>query len=821
MNFQVDVSYAYKVQGVDYVEKPSASLNDDSYMDTFQVYGNAQDNQVFISSLPSLDGSETQKVKVDATSGNFTLSYTSGGNVYTTGNIAYNATAAQIEAALANAKFGGSVSGETFSVERVNAGEYKVSFDTDGARGLMTFSDVDLAGGADTVTVSRVTPGSIIPVDYNPRVVTASLTGPGTSLNLTFNNVYRDPNDPSLAGVFTADNLQFYGEGGNDRLNATGMLSDFAALKLAGGDGSDILVGSAYRDYLDGGTGSDQYTGGEGVDVFADAGGAGDTLLERFDLDMTLFDNYFIYGVMMGDDGAAFDYADTTKERDVPVDPAYPIPTVFGLEETGDNYATADVEYIDGIFEFARLTGGTSANVMVMGDADGIINIAGQAAPAEALRNFEGTVWLDNVSNYDNGSLSEYYIVVLDGDSSARINIVDSGGIVGVDELVVFGTEGDDRFSLLAAPPGLGITAGVIVGGELYDTGVPYTIDAIGEQISIFRKVGETDATAPLNAVLTGTGAVTVEGTGSGQHNLVRLDVSGKSWSYQINDASLGLNKTYAYTAIAADTLDDVAAKLAAVAQADLATRETLKFTGAVAGTTAGNFVLAIDGKTTASIAWSDTDATLASSIQTALNTALGNGRVTVSATATNDEFLLVFSDTRERPNTVANLAGITAGAPTFDSITYDAYANRNDVVITASGSTETQTLSFANAATAGTTGTFTLSATLPSFLATTTAQGSLSAAEDQRIVLPETLANAGSASFTLTINGNTTAPITWVASEASLATAIQGALNAVGVLGAGAVTVTSTYDNGFEVSFNSNGDRAPIQVNATVTTAP
>ncbi|MDO9174007.1 MAG: hypothetical protein Q7V62_04320, partial [Actinomycetota bacterium] len=116
-------------------------------------------------------------------------------------------------------------------------------------------------------------------------------------------------------------------------------------------------------------------------------------------------------------------------------------------------------------------------------------------------------------------------------------------------------------------------------------------------------------------------------------------------------------------------------------------------------------------------------------------------------------------------------------------------------------------------AITGATGGTFTLSGKLqPAATVTETTAGSATVKEVQRLVL----ADVGSGDFTLTINGTTTAAITWSATEATLASSIQAALNAAGVLGTGAVTVTSSADNTFNIAFNAFGSKNSIAVTTT-----
>lgn len=81
--------------------------------------------------------------------------------------------------------------------------------------------------------------------------------------------------------------------------------TDQIALTLIGGSGDDRLIGTPFEDVLDSGTGSDTVTGGESRDIFLDASlpGSGDvdTLVERFDADITLTDSTLITGEILGD----------------------------------------------------------------------------------------------------------------------------------------------------------------------------------------------------------------------------------------------------------------------------------------------------------------------------------------------------------------------------------------------------------------------------------------------------------------------------------------------------------------------------------------
>ncbi|MES2919061.1 MAG: DUF4347 domain-containing protein, partial [Pseudomonadota bacterium] len=84
-----------------------------------------------------------------------------------------------------------------------------------------------------------------------------------------------------------------------------------------------------------------------------------------------------------------------------------------------------------------------------------------------------------------------------------------------------------------------------------------------------------------------------------------------------------------------------------------------------------GSFTLTLGDKTTAAISWDGTDATLASSIQTALNDVLGASTVTVAAAGT-DTFDVTFTANGVKPAftyDLANLEGVTTGSRGSSSV--------------------------------------------------------------------------------------------------------------------------------------------------------
>lgn len=276
------------------------------------------------------------------------------------------------------------------------------------------------------------------------------------------------------------DIVKFLGGDGNDSIYASGVVSDLAELELYGDELHDILVGSPFSDRIDGGSGNDQLTGGAGVDTFVDSGGF-DTLVEIRDADQSLFDNYFVVGHILGDDGTAFTRFAVTDEQGLPpIDPEFPAPVTLPINDAGDVYAGgAEVEsLLDGssnpIFERAILTGGSSNNIMVVGDRDGVLHVGVQNI---AVDNFSGEVTLDNLVNLDPvqalADANEYYIVNVDGNSGSQISILDSGLTAGNDELFVFGTNQSDRFYL---------TAGSALGAGILEAGTGANLDLITHQ---------------------------------------------------------------------------------------------------------------------------------------------------------------------------------------------------------------------------------------------------------------------------------------------------------------------------------------------------
>jgi Ca2+-binding RTX toxin-like protein len=82
----------------------------------------------------------------------------------------------------------------------------------------------------------------------------------------------------ALTNVESIDALTVSGHGGNDTIDASGLLADTVHLTLDGGDGNDTIVGSHGADVLVGGAGDDVVFGGQGNDV-AQLGDGNDTFV--------------------------------------------------------------------------------------------------------------------------------------------------------------------------------------------------------------------------------------------------------------------------------------------------------------------------------------------------------------------------------------------------------------------------------------------------------------------------------------------------------------------------------------------------------------
>ncbi|HTO04708.1 MAG TPA: calcium-binding protein, partial [Opitutus sp.] len=222
-------------------------------------------------------------------------------------------------------------------------------------------------------------------------------------------------------GTANDDILELKGAGANDKLDAQGLTANLIHVKLFGEAGNDRLIGTPFVDDLQGGAGDDTYTSGAGVDLFTDTD-AGNTLIEVFDRDMSLFNNLFVSGTLSG-----FTRTGITDASGNPVDLNRPTGPNTLLSSYSDAFAAgAEVENLapagTPIFSHAILVGGAGNNVITVGTSTGTLMVG---STAHTVTPWTGEATLDNRSNGGSGA-DGYYIVHLSGAEGATINIADS-----------------------------------------------------------------------------------------------------------------------------------------------------------------------------------------------------------------------------------------------------------------------------------------------------------------------------------------------------------------------------------------------------------
>ncbi|MHC4561200.1 MAG: hypothetical protein ACYS8X_00330 [Planctomycetota bacterium] len=346
---------------------------------------------------------------------------------------------------------------------------------------------VDAAQGADDITVRDLSGVGLTSVmidlgDSSPHDGSADhvvLEGDSGADVFTV-STSSDEVDVTHTGVTTftiqhanrasGDHLTIDAKGGADSLNAAAVTQDLLLLELMGDAAGDMLIGSQFNDIVNSGLGDDTVTGGVGVDTFVDAGGS-DTLVETRNLDMTLTDDTFIVGTIQSNAGGTFGAAAI---------PGGPDPVTTPLLDRGDRYAAgAEVEDLGGLFETATLTGGSSNNIIVLGDRDGSITVGG--APVATATAWTGAATLDNAGSSD--GFVEYYLLNLTGTGGSAVTIDDSSS-GDYDDLVIVGTAAAETYRVTDTPsdgevvvgtPGLS-TADVVD----HDDVSQVTIDSLG-----------------------------------------------------------------------------------------------------------------------------------------------------------------------------------------------------------------------------------------------------------------------------------------------------------------------------------------------------
>ena len=180
-----------------------------------------------------------------------------------------------------------------------------------------------------------------------------------------------------------------------------------------------------------------------------------DTLVETQNFDLGLFGNTFVAGTAYdntGTVGYAASAGALESESDLATamgaveDPSFP-PPGYG-EQWG---ASSVVENTKGMFSTAILTGGNGNNTMVVNDIDSTIYVGGVA---RSVSTWSGHAILDDGANTSN-TLPEYYVITLKpGTTLTQVDINDSGGASGTNDVVVFGSNQADTIELNSAGSG-------------------------------------------------------------------------------------------------------------------------------------------------------------------------------------------------------------------------------------------------------------------------------------------------------------------------------------------------------------------------------
>src|SRR5829696_6872633 len=154
--------------------------------------------------------------------------------------------------------------------------------------------DFNALGGSDLVTVNDLSQTDVNLVNID-LAATGGTAGDGAADTVTVNGTSGDDVitlaiDANGALVVTGlaatvvvehfdlnDTIHIAGLGGDDVIDAFGLGTNALHLTLDGGDGADVLLGSAGNDTLLGGNGDDILIGGGGLDILD--GGPGDNIL--------------------------------------------------------------------------------------------------------------------------------------------------------------------------------------------------------------------------------------------------------------------------------------------------------------------------------------------------------------------------------------------------------------------------------------------------------------------------------------------------------------------------------------------------------------
>ena len=148
--------------------------------------------------------------------------------------------------------------------------------------------DFRALGGADTITVNDLSDTDV--TEVNIDLAGAGGTGDGAADTIVINatngddviQIIGDNGGITILGLGAQVNITHFdagdrivinGLGGDDVIEASGLDASLIRLFANGGDGDDILIGSAGDDTLTGGPGDDVLLGGPGIDVLDGAPG--------------------------------------------------------------------------------------------------------------------------------------------------------------------------------------------------------------------------------------------------------------------------------------------------------------------------------------------------------------------------------------------------------------------------------------------------------------------------------------------------------------------------------------------------------------------
>jgi Ca2+-binding RTX toxin-like protein len=185
----------------------------------------------------------------------------------------------------------------------ISANGDRARFTRNVANIVMDLNDVETIkfnafGGEDLVTVNDLAPTDVKTVDINLAATIGGTTADGfadtvvingsggndtISLSLQNGKLVVDglASQVVIENFDANDTIRINGLAGDDVIDASGLGVLAAKLNVIGGDGNDILIGSAGVDTLDGGAGNDVLIGNAGADVLD--GGPGENILIQDD----------------------------------------------------------------------------------------------------------------------------------------------------------------------------------------------------------------------------------------------------------------------------------------------------------------------------------------------------------------------------------------------------------------------------------------------------------------------------------------------------------------------------------------------------------